>query len=74
MQCERKLKKKPKRVLQFSDGVLEEYSSEDEVDTPKYNKTVSQIDTVIMQIIIKITHIHTHTYIIILNNNIIYIL
>ncbi|XP_071571701.1 uncharacterized protein [Temnothorax nylanderi] len=44
-QCKRKLSKKPKRVLQFSDGVMEEYSSEDEVDAPKNNKTVSQIDT-----------------------------
>ncbi|KYN45201.1 hypothetical protein ALC56_00451, partial [Trachymyrmex septentrionalis] len=43
-QCKRKLSKKPKRILQFSDGVMEEYSSEDEVDTPK-NKIVSQIDT-----------------------------
>ncbi|XP_012536807.1 protein FAM177A1 [Monomorium pharaonis] len=44
-QCERKLSKKPKRILQFSDGVMEEYSSEDEVDAPKSNKIVSQIDT-----------------------------
>ncbi|XP_011171424.3 protein FAM177A1 [Solenopsis invicta] len=44
-QCKRKLGKKPKRILHFSDGVMEEYSSEDEVDTPKNNKTVSQIDT-----------------------------
>ncbi|XP_018315796.1 protein FAM177A1 [Mycetomoellerius zeteki] len=43
-QCKRKLSKKPKRILQFSDGVMEEYSSEDEVDAPK-NKIVSQIDT-----------------------------
>ncbi|EFN88001.1 Uncharacterized protein C14orf24 [Harpegnathos saltator] len=40
-----KLDKKPKRVLQFSDGVMEEYSSEDEVDIPKNNKTVLQIDS-----------------------------
>ncbi|EZA52530.1 hypothetical protein X777_08009 [Ooceraea biroi] len=44
-QCKRKLSKKPKRVLQFSDGVMEEYSSEDEVDAPKNNKSMSQIDT-----------------------------
>ncbi|XP_012217269.2 protein FAM177A1 [Linepithema humile] len=44
-QCKHKLSKKPKRVLQFSDGVMEEYSSEDEVDTPKDNKSLSQIDT-----------------------------
>ncbi|XP_072764870.1 uncharacterized protein [Anoplolepis gracilipes] len=44
-QCTCKLSKKPRRVLQFSDGVMEEYSSEDEVDMPKNNKTVSQIDT-----------------------------
>ncbi|KAL0110845.1 hypothetical protein PUN28_014057 [Cardiocondyla obscurior] len=44
-QCKRKLSKKPKRVLHFSDGVLEEYSSEDEIDIPKNNKAVSQIDT-----------------------------
>ncbi|KAL6255264.1 hypothetical protein P5V15_013602 [Pogonomyrmex californicus] len=44
-QCEHKLNKKPKRVLQFSDGVMEEYSSEDEVDAPKNNKTMSHIDT-----------------------------
>ncbi|XP_029155366.1 protein FAM177A1-like [Nylanderia fulva] len=43
-QCTHKLSKKPKRVLQFSDGVMEEYSSEDEVDVPN-NQTVSQIDT-----------------------------
>ncbi|XP_018059094.1 PREDICTED: protein FAM177A1-like [Atta colombica] len=43
-QCKRKLSKKPKRILQFSDGVMEEYSSEDEIDAPK-NKIVSQIDT-----------------------------
>lgn len=59
-QCKRKLSKKPKRVLQFSDGVMEEYSSEDEVDAPKTNKTVVQIDTVIMRIIIQITHSLTH--------------
>lgn len=46
-QCKHKLSKKPKRVLQFSDGVLEEYSSEDEVDAPKPEKSVAQIDTVI---------------------------
>ncbi|XP_011879645.1 PREDICTED: protein FAM177A1-like [Vollenhovia emeryi] len=44
-QCKHKLGKKPKRVLQFSDGVMEEYSSEDEVDAPKINKVVPQIDT-----------------------------
>ncbi|CAL1681583.1 unnamed protein product [Lasius platythorax] len=44
-QCTHKLTKKPKRMLQFSDGVMEEYSWEDEVDMPKNNKTVSQIDT-----------------------------
>lgn len=39
------LKKKPKRVLKFSDGVLEEYSSEDEVDNcPK--KQIATIDPV----------------------------
>lgn len=48
VQCKHKLSKKPKRVLQFSDGVMEEYSSEDEIDAPKINKTVSQIDTVII--------------------------
>ncbi|XP_032685475.1 protein FAM177A1 [Odontomachus brunneus] len=36
--------KKPKRILHFSDGVMEEYSSEDEIDMPKSNKTMSQID------------------------------
>ncbi|XP_043476621.1 protein FAM177A1-like [Leptopilina heterotoma] len=37
------LKKQPKRVLKFSDGVLEEYSSEDEVDNcPK--KQISTVD------------------------------
>ena len=30
--------KRPKRVLHFSDGVLEEYS-EDELDTPQQEKT-----------------------------------
>ncbi|XP_025267560.1 protein FAM177A1 [Camponotus floridanus] len=44
-QCTHKLSKKPKRVLQFSDGIMEEYSSEDEVDMPKNCKTVTQIDT-----------------------------
>lgn len=29
---ENKLNKVPKRLLYFSDGILEEYSSEDEVD------------------------------------------
>lgn len=48
MQCIHKLSKKPKRVLQFSDGVMEEYSSEDEVDLPENSKTISQIDTVII--------------------------
>lgn len=28
---------------------MEEYSSEDEVDVPKSNRAVSQIDTVIIQ-------------------------
>jgi hypothetical protein len=32
---------------------MEEYSSEDEVDEPKNNKPLSQIDTVIIQIPIK---------------------
>ncbi|XP_011696388.1 PREDICTED: protein FAM177A1-like [Wasmannia auropunctata] len=45
LQCKRKLSRKPKRVLQFSDGVMEEYSSEDEVDAPKNSKIMSQIDT-----------------------------
>ncbi|KAL6429247.1 hypothetical protein ACFW04_008157 [Cataglyphis niger] len=44
-QCIHKLSKKSKRVLQFSDGVMEEYSSEDEVDMPENSKTMSQIDT-----------------------------
>ncbi|XP_020286334.1 protein FAM177A1-like [Pseudomyrmex gracilis] len=44
-QCKHKLSKKPKRVLQFSDGILEEYSSEDEIDAPKPEKSVVQIDT-----------------------------
>lgn len=41
-------------MLQFSDGVMEEYSWEDEVDIPKNNKTVSQIDTVIIQLSYKV--------------------
>lgn len=41
-------------MLQFSDGVMEEYSWEDEVDMPKNNKTVSQIDTVIIQLSYKV--------------------
>lgn len=44
-QCTNKLSKKPKRILQFSDGIMEEYSSEDEVDMPKNSKTVTQINT-----------------------------
>ncbi|XP_014479995.1 PREDICTED: protein FAM177A1-like [Dinoponera quadriceps] len=44
IQTKIQLDKKPKRMLQFSDGLMEEYSSEDEVDMPKSNKTVSQID------------------------------
>lgn len=55
MQCTHKLSKKPKRVLQFSDGIMEEYSSEDEVDMSKNYKTVTQIDTVIIYIYINFT-------------------
>lgn len=37
-------KKRPKRVLHFSDGDLEEYSSEDEVDTSQKATVVAQVD------------------------------
>ncbi|XP_043596257.1 protein FAM177A1 [Bombus pyrosoma] len=40
---DRKSLKRPKRVLHFSDGDLEEYS-EDETDVPHINATVNQID------------------------------
>ncbi|XP_015185432.1 PREDICTED: protein FAM177A1 [Polistes dominula] len=43
-QCETIAKKRPKRVLHFSDGDLEEYSSEDEVDKSQATKTVAEID------------------------------
>lgn len=39
-----KSRKRPKRVLHFSDGVLEEYSSEDETDGSNDNQTIIQID------------------------------
>ncbi|XP_017756100.1 PREDICTED: protein FAM177A1 [Eufriesea mexicana] len=38
-----KSQKRPKRVLHFSDGDLEEYS-EDETDKPQVNEIVNQID------------------------------
>ncbi|KAF3429610.1 hypothetical protein E2986_04289 [Frieseomelitta varia] len=40
---DRKSLRRPKRVLHFSDGDLEEYS-EDETDAPPVNMTVTQID------------------------------
>ncbi|CAD1473393.1 unnamed protein product, partial [Heterotrigona itama] len=40
---DRTLLRRPKRVLHFSDGDLEEYS-EDETDVPSVNTTVTQID------------------------------
>ncbi|CAK9798102.1 Protein FAM177A1 [Anthophora plagiata] len=40
---DRKSLKRPKRVLHFSDGDLEEYS-DDETDTPDTNKVTNQID------------------------------
>ncbi|KOX69966.1 hypothetical protein WN51_04481 [Melipona quadrifasciata] len=39
----RKSLRRPKRVLHFSDGDLEEYS-EDETDAPPVNTTVTQVD------------------------------
>ena len=30
-------KRKPKRILHFSDGILEEYSSEDEIQVIEFN-------------------------------------
>ncbi|KAI4492135.1 hypothetical protein M0802_010032 [Mischocyttarus mexicanus] len=43
-QCKIVAKKLPKRVLHFSDGDLEEYSSEDEVDKSQATKIVAEID------------------------------
>lgn len=43
-QSEGRTKKRPKRVLHFSDGDLEEYSSEDEVDTSQKTTVVAQVD------------------------------
>lgn len=43
-QNEIRSKKRPKRVLHFSDGDLEEYSSEDEVDTSQKTTIVAQVD------------------------------
>lgn len=38
--------KKPKRILHFSDGTMEEYSSDDEVDGVKSETKDNQIDVV----------------------------
>ncbi|KAG7208568.1 hypothetical protein KM043_014781 [Ampulex compressa] len=43
-QSDTKSRRNPKRVLQFSDGTLEEYSSDDEVDAPKEMRAVTQLD------------------------------
>ncbi|KAF7395365.1 hypothetical protein HZH68_009415 [Vespula germanica] len=42
--CKTNAKKRPKRILHFSDGDLEEYSSEDEVDKTQETKVVAEID------------------------------
>ncbi|XP_015587010.1 protein FAM177A1 isoform X2 [Cephus cinctus] len=39
-----KTTRRPKRVLHFSDGVIEEYSSEDETDNIENNNQLSTID------------------------------
>ncbi|XP_043285095.1 protein FAM177A1 [Venturia canescens] len=39
-----KRERKPKRILQFSDGEMVEYSSEDEADAPKTQPQISAVD------------------------------